>query len=184
MKKILLIGTVAFLMSGMVSAANANVFFGMRAGTEKFKVDNTSQSLEEGRTDFLVGAFVGYHYSFFRLEAEYMYHPERSFQGGNTKIETQTAMGNLYFSPPVRSVFHPYVMTGFGVAFHNTDVGNTSDKNTAFAWQMGAGLEIEFSEKVFLEGGARFSKYGDAELGTQKYETKGLSYFGGLRFEY
>ena len=184
MKKIILSGLVALFALGIASTAEANVFFGLRGGAEKLKIDNSALSLEEGQTDFFVGAFVGYHYSFFRLEGEYSFHPERSYQGGATKVEDHVAMGNLYFSPPVRSFFHPYVMGGVGCAFHDLSTGTVSDKSKSFAWQTGVGIELEFTEKVFLDAGVRYSDYGHAKLGNTKYDLKGYSYFGGLRFEY
>lgn len=183
MKKSLLCLT-ALLMLGTASTANAGAFFGLRVGAEKYKVDNNSQNLEEGRTDFLMGGFLGYHWSFFRLEVEYLYHPQRSFQGGLTKMESQTVMGNLYFAPPVRSVLHPYFMGGGGAAFHSTKVTGDSDKNTAFTWQIGGGLELEFTENVFLDAGVRWMDMGNAKLNDEKYDVRGLSYFAGLRFEY
>lgn len=184
MKKFILTSLVSLLALGIASTANANVFFGLRGGAEKFKIDNSAQSLEEGQTDFLVGAFVGYHYSFFRLEGEYTFHPERTYQDGRTKVEDHVAMGNLYFSPPVRSFFHPYIMGGVGCAFHNMTVASNSDKTKSLAWQTGIGVELEFTEKVFLEFGGRYSDYGRAKLGRVKYDLKGYTYFGGLRFEY
>ncbi|MBP5534160.1 MAG: porin family protein [Alphaproteobacteria bacterium] len=184
MKKFILTGLVALLALGIASTANANVFFGLRGGAEKLKIENTSVNLDEGQTDFLFGAFVGYHYSFFRLEGEYTFHPERRYQGKTTKIEDNVAMGNLYFSPPIRSFFHPYIMGGAGCAFHDMSVGTNSNKSKSFAWQAGIGLELEFTENVFLDVGGRYSDYGKAEIGNQKYDLKAYSYFGGLRFEY
>ena len=184
MKKFILTGLVALLTLSIASTANANVFFGLRGGAEKLKINNTSLSLEEGQTDFFVGAFVGYHYSFFRLEGEYTFHPERTYQNGATKVEDHVTMGNLYFSPPVRSFFHPYIMGGAGCAFHNMYVGTNSNKSKSFAWQTGIGLELEFTENVFLDIGGRYSDYGKSKMGNQRYDLKAYSYFGGLRFEY
>ena len=184
MKKTILTGLVALLALGIASTANANVFFGLRAGAEKLKIDNTALALEEGQTEFLVGGFVGYHYSFYRLEAEYTFHPERNYQGGTTKLEDHVAMGNLYFSPPIRSFFHPYIMAGAGCAFHDMKVGTASDKSKSFAWQTGIGIELEFTENVFLDFGGRYSDYGHSKMGNTKYDIKSYTYFGGLRFEY
>jgi len=184
MKKFILTGLVALLALGMTSTANANVFFGLRAGAEKLKIDNSALNLEEGQTDLLFAGFVGYHYSFYRLEAEYSFHPERKYQSGATKLEDHVAMGNLYFSPPVRSFFHPYIMGGAGCAFHELSTATASNKSKAFAWQAGIGIELEFTDKVFLDFGGRYSDYGDAKLSNRKYAIKSYTYFGGLRFEY
>ena len=184
MKKIILTGLVALLTLGMVSTAKANVFFGLRGGAEKLKIKNTSLSLEEGQTDFMAGAFVGYHYSFFRLEGEYTFHPERTYKDGTIKVEDHVAMGNLYFSPPVRTFFHPYIMGGAGCAFHDMTAGTVSHKSKSFAWQAGIGIELEFTENVFLDVGGRYVDYGKSEIGNQKYDLTSYTYFGGLRFEY
>lgn len=184
MKKIILTGLIATLLMGAASTANADVFFGLRGGAEKLKVKNTSISLDEGKTDLMFGAFVGYHYSFFRLEGEYLYHMDRDYMGDSMKLESHSAMGNLYFSPPVRTFLHPYLMGGVGATFHDLSLNGDSDKKTVFSWQLGIGLELEFTENVFLDVGGRFARYGKAELNKEKYEVGGYSYFGGLRFEY
>ena len=184
MKKFILTGLVALLALSMASTANANVFFGLRCGGDKVKIDNTSLALEEGDSDLMFGSFVGYHYSFFRIEGEYIYRPERKFVGNTIKEELHTAMGNLYFSPPIRSFLHPYVMGGAGLAIHQISVGTDSNRDKAFAWQLGVGIELEFTENVFLDVGGRVSDFGDAEIGNQKYGVEGHSIFGGLRFEY
>ncbi len=184
MKKTLLAGLAVLSLFAISSTAQAGLFFGIRGGAEKFEAESTQLGIDEGRSDFMLGGFVGYHYSFFRFEGEYMYHPQRSFAGGTSKIETQTAMGNLYFSPPMRSALKPYFMGGAGAAFHSAKVANQSDDNITFAWQIGAGVELEFTENVFLEVGARYTDMRTAEMKDIEFDVKSLSCFGGLRFEY
>lgn len=184
MKKSILLGLFALLALSIASTANANVFFGLRCGADKIKIDNTALGLDEGSSYLMFSGFVGYHYSFFRLEGEYIYRPERDFANKKINEELHTAMGNLYFSPPIRSFIHPYIMGGAGLAIHEVEVLSISERDKSFAWQLGAGVELEFTEKVFLEVGGRVSDFGKAEIGNQKYGFEGYSLFGGLRFEY
>ena len=180
MKKFLL----ALIAVSIAFSANAGIYFGGRGGFEKYKVKNSSIPLDNGKTDYLIGADIGYHYSFFRLEAEYLYHPQRSFDS-KYKDEAQTVMGNLFFSPPVKGWLHPYLMGGAGVAFHKfTMPGNDEHKDHNFAWQTGLGLEMEFSKNVFLDVGGRLIDFGDPEYERTKVETTGYFYYFGLRFEY
>ncbi len=184
MKKFLFIFVCAFALVGLACPANAGMFFGARAGAEKYLIKNTSDQLDEGRTGFFAAGFVGYHASFFRFEGEYTYFPERSFQGKQMKANTQMVMGNLYFSPPMRFFIQPYVMGGAGVSLHKLEQSEVSKKTNAFSWQIGAGLELELSENVFLDVGGRWLNLGDAKLNSKKYSVDGYSYYGGLRFEY
>ena len=186
MKKTLLF-TLALIASVAFSTnAFAGAFFGIRSGAEKLDVEEANTAFEDSQGKFIGAGFVGYHYSFFRLEAEYMYQAKRSYQSEDNKvsIETHSVMGNLYFSPPVKSALKPYLMGGVGAAFLDTKDGNFSDDNTDLAWQVGLGLELEFTENVFLEVGGRFVNMGEAEVNNKAFEQTGFNYFGGLRFEY
>ena len=186
MKKTVLLILFALLAAGLSSEAQADLFFGIRGGAERLEIDGIGTSAlnaDDSVNDFIFGGFVGYHYSFFRMEAEYMYHNKRSFEG-DIDVESQTIMGNLYFSPPMKSVVKPYLMGGVGAALHDTTVGTSNDSNADLAWHIGLGLELEFTENVFLEAGARYVNLGDAEFNSDKYEMCGFNYFGGLRFEY
>ena len=186
MKKNVLLILSALLIACVSTNANAGAFFGLRGGAEKIEVDSdkkASEDINSSENDFMFGGFIGYHYSFFRLEAEYMYHSERKFDD-KLEVETQTIMGNLYFSPPIKIILKPYLMAGVGAALHSTEIGKKDDSNTDLAWHIGAGLELEFTENVFLEAGVRYVQMGEAEVKNSTYELKGFNYFGGLRFEY
>jgi len=182
MKKFFII-LAAVCVAYTASVAHAAVFFGARGGFEKYKVENSSLGLDNGKTDFMAGGFLGYHSGFFRLDAEYLYHPKRRFKG-IYRGEAQTVMGNLYFSPAVKSILHPYIMGGAGVAFHSLDVGGSSEKDHTFAWQTGVGVEFEFTDRVFLDVGGRWIDMGDPEHANKKFETTGYNYYVGLRLEY
>lgn len=186
MKKTVLLILFALLVAGVSSKANAGVFFGIRGGAERLEIDGVGTSAsnaDDSVNDYVFGGFLGYHYSFFRMEAEYTYHNKRGFEGG-VDVESQTIMGNLYFSPPMKSVVKPYLMGGVGAALHSTEIGTNDASNTDLAWHIGLGLELEFTENVFLEAGARYVNMGEAELDADKFEMTGFNYFGGLRFEY
>ncbi len=180
MRKILL----TIMAICLASSANAGVYFAGRGGFEKYKVENSDMDLDNGKTDYLIGGARGYHRSFFRLEAEYLYHPQRSFDG-KYKSETQTVMGNLFFAPPIKGWLHPYLMGGAGVGFHNFKFEDESEhKDHTFAWQTGIGLEMEFSNNVFFDVGGRLIDMGDPEYEKTKIKTDGYFYYFGLRFEY
>ena len=184
MKKTVLLILFALLVASVPSKANAGLFLGFRGGPERIEADGINT--EKGSysvNDIMFGGFVGYHYSFFRLEAEYMYHNKRTFKE-NIDIESQSVMGNLYFSPPTKGVVKPYLMGGVGAALHNTSITTEDDSNTDLAWHVGLGLELEFTENLFLEVGARYVNIGEAELNGNTYGMTGYNYFGGLRFEY
>ena len=186
MKKTLLFTLILIANFVFATNASAGAFFGIRFGAEKLDVEEANTFFEDSQAKFIGAGFVGYHYSFFRLEAEYMYQAKRSYQSDadRVSIETHSLMGNLYFSPPIKSVLKPYLMGGVGAAFLDTKEGNFSDDNTDLAWQLGLGLELEFTENVFLEVGGRFVNMGEAEVNNKSFEQTGFNYFGGLRFEY
>ena len=181
MKKIL----TSLMVLGLVlatSTANAGIYFGGRGGFEKYKVENSDWGLDYQKTKFLAGGFLGYHSGFFRLEAEYLYHPKRSISGFSS--ESQTVTGNLFFSPPIKSMLHPYIMGGAGAGFHKLTVGGDEEKDTTFTWQAGIGLEVEPTDNVFFDVGGRWIDFGDPEYEKHKVDTKGYFYYLGLRFEY
>ena len=181
MKKFILALTAACFVF-CATQAKANIFFGIRGGIEKYKIENNNLKIDGGETDYLMAGFLGYHTGFFRLEAEYMYHPRRRLS--DFKDETQTVMGNLYFSPPIKSWLHPYLMGGAGVAFHSMTLNEEKKKDHTFSWQAGLGLELEFANNVFIDVGGRLVDYGRPEHNDEKFDTNGYLYYLGLRLEY
>ena len=189
MKKFLI--TLVAVSIAFASSANAGVYFGGRGGFEKYKVENSGLGLDYGKTEYLIGGDIGYHTGFFRLEAEYLYHPRRTFDD-RYKTETQTVMGNLFFSPPIKGWLRPYLMGGAGVGFHSfTLPDDSTHKDHNFAWQAGLGLEVKFASKassedggVFLDLGGRMIDMGDPEYDNVKIKSTGYFYYLGLRFEY
>ena len=180
MKKFLLILVAVCL----ASSANAGIYFGGRGGYGKYKVESSNLDLDHGKSTYLLGADLGYHTGFFRVEAEYLYRPKRNFDD-KFKDEVQTVMGNLFFAPPLKGWFHPYLMGGAGVAFHSsTYADSTEHKDHNLAWQAGLGVEMEFTNNVFFDVGGRMIDSGDPEYENIKVDTKGYFYYFGLRFEY
>ncbi len=92
-----------------------------------------------------------------------------------TKVNTLTAMANLYYDLGKFRNFVPYVGVGLGVARHNmgdvsfsliagSPVNNLQgSEQTNFAWSLMAGTAYQISERAILDVGYRYIDMGDVK---------------------
>ena len=182
MKNILLLA--ALFCSFLSLPAQAGAYFGLKGGLEDIRVKDKDLDLREFESDLVGSAFVGYHYSFFRFDLEYTYHPEREYADKTLKMTNHTGMANLYFEPPVKYFLMHYIGVGAGINYHDTEVGTESDSNTSFAWSAAVGLGLEVSNHVYLDVGYRYMDLGKAKIADEKIKTRSQQGYIGLRFEY
>ena len=84
---------------------------------------------------------------------------------GNLEVETQSVMLNGYYDIDTGSKLTPYVGAGIGLAKTEatlTGLGYSQsvDDNT-FAWQVGAGVGYNVTEKITVDAGYRYVDYGN-----------------------
>ena len=137
------------------------------------------------------GIFVGYdfYHKFdvpVRMELEYALRSEWSTDqdysvGGvrataKAMANVQTLLANFYYDFRNSSNFTPYVGLGLGVAFIEASVdaslttpwgwaaGSVSDSETAFAWNIGAGVAYNINDTVTIDLGYRYLNLGDSKF--------------------
>jgi opacity protein-like surface antigen len=135
--------------------ADATVF------TTELKGD---QSFDPG---FVVGGAGGYKFDFgLRLEGEIAYRRNGfdDFSGTPTggDLGATSLMANIWYEFDTGTALHPFIGGGLGAAIIDVDdftfgsVGLRSDSQTAFAYQVGAGLAYDLSDNVTLTAEYRF----------------------------
>lgn len=80
-------------------------------------------------------------------------------------VQTWALMANAWFDLTNDSQFTPYVGGGIGYAISKFDGGAVySGVDGSFAWQIGAGLNVDVSENTQIGLGYRYFDAGDVEL--------------------
>lgn len=133
-------------------------------------------------TGFMVGGAVGYRWSPFRVETELSYRQndidEIDFGSageldGAGDVAALTGFVNAFYDVDLASVglekLSPYVGGGIGVANLDTDsdadaIVDVDDSDTAFAWNVQAGIAYAVTERVELGIGYRYLATGDASF--------------------
>ncbi len=115
-------------------------------------------------TGLVLNGALGYNFKPFRAEIAIGYQEHEysgfEFQGvygeiSNHDVSYLTIMANGYYDFDTNSDILPYIMGGIGI----TSPDATSDwvqDDTAFAWQIGAGLGVRASKNVVLDMGYRY----------------------------
>lgn len=84
--------------------------------------------------------------------------------------------------------FRPYVSAGLGVARHDGELSaagiSSSDKDTVFAYQVGAGLGYDVTDNVNIFGGYRYLGSSDATLDTLEAEYDAHELRVGVRYAF
>jgi opacity protein-like surface antigen len=139
----------------------------------KYPIYKTNQSI-------FGGGAIGYEFmEDYRGELSFIYNPFTK-----TKIEKEdnsytelshssiAAFANIYFSPHEFEILTPYAFFGMGFARNrvsaikdfnstggllNTQAGGG---NTHYAWNLGAGITLDFTENILFDLGYRFINYG------------------------
>lgn len=130
-------------------------------------------------TGVALEAFVGYDFHIVRLEAEIARSSNkfdsisaygRTLNADGTFSST-SLLGNVYFDLENDSKFKPYVMGGLGIASIDVDelkIGGSTvgtEKDTVFAYQIGAGLNYQFNKKFICDLTYKYFKTSTPEFG-------------------
>ncbi len=157
--------------------------------TEGLTLEKKYKTLSHYGLGYTVGFGYGLENYPFRFELEYTKRPDLEFDASPvftpsmfTKIESKfinkTYMLNGYFDIPASKYIVPYLKLGVGYANNevdytvNTTTKITGDyKNTGFAWQVGIGMRIKFTNNVFCNLAVQHVELGDAQWGPWKNGT-------------
>lgn len=112
----------------------------------------------------VLGAKIGYNHPMMRalgLELEYGYmNPDLNYRNTTVgDIKFNNFMFNLYAKIPV-GIIHPY--WGFGIGFSNYEIsfkeseGINGEDDTAYAWQLLTGVEIDLAPNLAIDIGYRY----------------------------
>ncbi len=116
----------------------------------------------------------------YAIRSNWNYNDEYSTEGvtsaADMSINMQTLLANIYFDWHNESMFTPYLGAGAGVAFVNysgsgaysqyayhTGSRDISGSKTNFAWQVGTGVGIDFTDHVTMDLGYRYISFGDLD---------------------
>jgi opacity protein-like surface antigen len=121
---------------------------------------------------YLFNAAIGLKSGAYRVEAEIGYHTndfdEAFWFGGDDNMSIWSFMANGYYDIAMNdSGITPYVMAGLGVANVNWSYdgsGGGEDDDTAFAWQVGAGVGFKAADRVTIDVGYLYFATADVEL--------------------
>lgn len=88
---------------------------------------------------------------------------------GQGKLRTTFLMANAYFDVPTNSPVTPYIGAGLGIGFVDVEYSPTAteiidDQQTAFAYQIMAGLAFEATEQAEVVLGYRYRATSDVEV--------------------
>lgn len=109
-----------------------------------------TEKLDSG---LVLNGALGYNYGSARLEAAVGYQ-QHDWKYSLDDGSFLTVMANGYYDIETSSGITPYVMAGAGIL--NTDVSWSSDTDTSFAWQVGAGLGFKIDENLTFDVGYRY----------------------------
>ncbi len=156
------------------------VYVGAGVGGAFLSESEVTDSDSPGETldfefDAGLGCYLALGYEFknnFRIEGEVSYQVndfDETVRGGTTYVLSKDLSSlaflvNGYYDFKNKSAFTPFVTAGVGIAKIDTSefavpgVGfdATSDDDTVFAWQVGAGISYAFSDKTAIECKYRF----------------------------
>lgn len=114
--------------------------------------DNCDFDLKNG---LVLNGAIGYNFGSARLEGAVGYQ-KHDFSDVDQDISLLTVMANAYYDFDAGSGIKPYIMGGLGMA--NIDMSWTSENESVFAWQVGAGFGVEIAERTTLDLGYRYLK--------------------------
>ena len=105
-------------------------------------------------------------------------------------VKTTSFLLNGYYDFLNDSAFTPYLTAGLGFAKVKASISlpsvpwTTSDSDTVFAYQIGAGLENALSQTVALDARYRYFATSDPSFGTNEAETGSHNLMLGMRFSF
>lgn len=140
-------------------------------------------------TGYLVNGAIGLKMESYRVEAEVGYHSndfdQAYYYGGNDKMSIWSFMANAYYDFKMSdSDITPYIMGGLGVAnVQWSYIGGNNDDDTAFAWQVGAGVGFKATDKITVDVGYRYFATGDVNIYGGDITISKHNVVAGLRFD-
>jgi len=185
-------GAEGFYVSGNIGFAKAD---------DSELTDSTGITVDtEFDTGLSFGAALGYDFNTLRVEGEISYQ-----QNDIDKIGTEgdyfdatgdavvlSFLMNGYYDFVNSSAFTPYVSAGLGLAqieFNNLNISRlgfsgSSDEDTVFAYQIGAGVGYAITEKVTIDVKYRYFGTADSEYDTTEAEFASHNVFFGIRLNF
>ena len=121
-------------------------------GFASVEVNGDDEDLDNG---LVLNGAIGYDFGSARLEAAVGYQ-KHDLSDEDEDVSLLTVMGNAYYDIDTDSDITPYLMAGAGWARAESSVDD--DSETAFAWQVGAGLGFQVAECTTLDLGYRYLK--------------------------
>ena len=92
---------------------------------------------------------------------------------GDMTFNSTTLLANVYYDFHNSTAFTPYVGAGLGLAFnyfgvdwkhYNGDGGSIDDRQTNFAWQVGAGVAYSFTDNMAVDVAYRYLDLGYTQV--------------------
>ena len=142
------------------------------------------------------GVAIGFTSDCYRLEGAvgYQTHAQDTWHGvavpssDNADVSVLSFMANGYYDICIKdSGVSPYLTGGIGLASVKfEDMGVTSLDESAFAWQVGAGIGVKASENVVVDLGYRYFRVTDvtSKDGTADLTVAGSNILAGIRYSF
>jgi opacity protein-like surface antigen len=178
---ILVLATTVHADEGVYAAIGGGVSFAQDTDYSDQGVSITA----EFDTGFLVGGAIGYQLQAFRFEGEFTYLQNSVDKlsafglsaGADGDQSVMAGLANVYFDFDTQTPWTPYVGGGLGVA--NVAINDASvmgiplvdDDDSAFAYQVKAGVGYRFSPTTDFTAGYRFFGTDDVSLNTADGES-------------
>lgn len=200
-KSMVTLASALVLSMAAVSTASARdgFYLAVRGGMDSYNLNDKDDSASAtSRADFgdvwMMSGAIGYRYSYFRVEAEYVYRDDaddtyRATSVGegmrHSVLESDSFMANAYIDFMPNYWISPYVSGGIGwtrLDLSNQDTGSPKRTYSSdnFTWSLGGGLSLRLNRCLNLDAGYRYVDMGDIE----KANVNAHEYYGGLRFTF
>lgn len=189
---------VLSMAAASTASARDGFYLAVRGGMDSYNLNDKDDSAAvSSRADFgdvwMMSGAIGYRYSYFRIEAEYVYRDDSddTYPAGSGPIEgkrhsvleSDSFMANAYIDFMPNYWISPYVSGGIGwtrLDVTNTDSRTYTYSSDNFTWSLGGGLSLRLNRCLNLDAGYRYVDMGDIE----KANVNAHEYYGGLRFTF
>ncbi len=185
LRVLLVSGLLLVASTSFAAEAREGAYVGVYLGgsiPNDLKVNDSGYDVTLSRdTGFAVGSTAGYDFGHVRLEGELGYKTNdlTHFDGDSSSLGT---MLNLYYDFHNNTRVTPYVGAGLGFSsIHLTDFGS----KVVFAYQAGAGIEIELNRALSVDLGYRyFGTTKASKYNVTGYDNSSHNLIAGLRFNF
>ena len=160
-RRIVLVSLATFFLLATVSIAPAAEKGGFYAGVFGSFVMPDELDIEDGgeKVDLddsfalgIKGGLIIPQNPWLAPELEYTYLGEQDFDNTNVdgNFSAHNFMANLLLRYPEGKI-HPFVGVGIGISRGTVEIGSWDEDDTAFAWQLMAGVNFELAPKISLD---------------------------------